>query len=89
MAGFATRTGGVVDFAPGRAAGQRFRRQVDEVDASVTLALRGGVELSVYGRNLLKDKYLVEVSEAVAQAGSVNGFTNQPRTYGGSARFKF
>ena len=89
LPGFAVRTAAGIDFGPARAIGRTFRRQVDEVDASVTLALRGGVELSVYGRNLLDDRYLIDVFDAVAQGGSVSGFPNQPRTYGGSARFKF
>lgn len=89
LPGFAVRSATAIDFGPARAIGRRFRRQVDEVNASVTLALNNGFELSVYGRNLLNDKYLVQVFDAVAQSGSVTGFPNQPRTYGGTVRFKF
>lgn len=89
LPGFAVRSATGIDFAPARAIGRTFRRQVDEVDASLTLALKGGLEISAYGRNLLNDKYLIDVFDAVAQGGSVSGFPNQPRTYGGSVRVKF
>jgi len=89
LPGFATRSGGTIDFGPARAIASRFRREVNEVDASLTLALQNGFEISAYGRNLLNDKYLIDVFDAVAQSGSVSGFPNQPRTYGGTVRVKF
>jgi iron complex outermembrane recepter protein len=64
-------------------------RQTDLIDASLTLALNSGFELSVYGRNLLNDKYLTTVFDTVIQDGSISGYPSIPRTYGVSARFKF
>ena len=48
-----------------------------------------GLELSVWGRNLLDDRNITGIFDSTAQDGSISGYTNQPRTYGVSARFKF
>ncbi len=71
------------------AAARPFRRQVDQVNASLTYALANGLEFTAWGRNLLDDRYLLSVFDSVAQAGSVSGYPNQPRTYGGTVRFRF
>ncbi|MEO0591406.1 MAG: TonB-dependent receptor [Pseudomonadota bacterium] len=66
-----------------------FRREVNLVNGSITLALENGVEFGVWGRNLLDDEYILTVFDGVAQSGTVSGYPNQPRTYGGTVRFKF
>ncbi|MDC8754513.1 TonB-dependent receptor [Erythrobacter sp. sf7] len=66
-----------------------FRREVNLVNGAITLALNNGIELGVWGRNLLDDEYLLTVFDGVAQAGTVSGYPNQPRTYGGLVRFRF
>ncbi len=66
-----------------------FRREVNLVNASMTLAMDMGLELGVYARNLLDDKYILTVFDGVAQAGTVSGYPSAPRTYGALARFKF
>ena len=66
-----------------------YKRQVDEVDASLTYAMGNGIELTAWGRNLLNDRYISVVFDAPAQAGSVSGYTNQPRTYGVAARYRW
>ena len=66
-----------------------FRREVNLVNASVTLALNNGLEVGAFARNLLDDEYLLTVFDGVAQSGTVSGYPNQPRTYGGVVRFKF
>lgn len=71
------------------AAARPFRRQVDDVNASLTYAFENGLEISAWGRNLLNDRYLLSVFDSVAQAGSLSGYPNQPRTYGGSVRYRF
>jgi iron complex outermembrane recepter protein len=48
-----------------------------------------GLELSVWGRNLLDNRYRVGIFDSVAQSRSISGYTNQPRTYGVSARYRF
>jgi len=80
-------TNGLPAFGP--AAEQLFRREVNLVNASLTLALDNGIEAGVWGRNLTNDRFLTTVFDGVAQAGTVSGYLNQPRTYGGTVRFKF
>ena len=77
------------DFGPARDAARAFRREVNSLNASLTYAFDMGLELSVWGRNLLDDRYLTTVFPAVAQGRAVSGYPNQPRTYGVSGRFRF
>ena len=91
LPGFIQRdgAGNVVSYAPAIAEASHFKRQVDEVDASLTYAMDNGLELSIWGRNLLNDRYLNRVFDSVAQSGAISGYLNQPRTYGVGARFKW
>lgn len=66
-----------------------FQREVNLVNASTTFALSNGLELGLWARNLLNDKYILTVFDGVAQGGTVSGYPSQPRTYGAVARFKF
>ncbi len=68
---------------------QLFFREVNLVNASITLALENGLEVGAYARNLLDDQYISTVFDGVAQSGTVSGYPNQPRTYGGTVRFRF
>ena len=47
------------------------------------------MELSIWGRNLTNNRYLINIFDSPAQSGSVSGYPNQPRTYGGSVRYRF
>ena len=75
-------TTGAVDV--GRAWPRRatYNREVNDLNASLTYAMKNGLEMTVWGRNLLNDRYINTVFDLVAQTGSVSGYTNQPRTYG-------
>ncbi|MGB3807875.1 MAG: TonB-dependent receptor [Erythrobacter sp.] len=66
-----------------------FRREVNLVNTSITLALANGFEIGAFARNLLDDQYILTVFDGVAQAGTVLGYPNPPRTYGGVVRYKF
>ena len=68
---------------------QIFRREVNLVNSSITLALNNGLEFGLWARNLLDDQYILTVFDGVAQSGTVSGYPSQPRTYGALARFKF
>ena len=91
LPGFVVRNsaGVITDNTAALAVGRQFKREVDELNASATLVLGNGLEVSAYVRNLLDDRYLQVIFDGVAQSGSVYGYPNQPRTYGGSVRFKF
>ncbi|MDD3800200.1 MAG: TonB-dependent receptor [Novosphingobium sp.] len=91
LPGFIKRdaAGNVVDYQPAIDAASKFKRQVDEVDASLTYAMENGLELSVWGRNLLDDRYFNRIFDSVAQPLAISAYPNQPRTYGVSARYKW
>jgi outer membrane receptor protein involved in Fe transport len=82
-------SGAVIDYKPGLDAARPFTRQVDELNASLTYAMRSGLELAVWGRNVLDDRYLTQIFDSPGQIGAVSGYVNQPRTYGASARFRW
>ena len=72
------------------AAAEQFTRQVDDLSASLTYVFEGsGLELGVWGRNLLDNRYLLSIFDSVAQPLAISGYTNQPRTYGATARYRF
>lgn len=64
-------------------------REVNTVNGSFGVTLNNGLELQVWARNLFNDEYYQAVFPTVAQAGSVNGYPNAPRTFGITARKSF
>ena len=80
---------GARDFGPARAAAAAYKREVNNLNASFTYAFDMGLELSVWARNLLDDRYLTTVFPAVAQGQAISGYPNQPRTYGATVRYRF
>ena len=81
-----TRFGSI---AANLAAARPFRSEVNDLNASLTYAMEMGLEVSVWGRNLLNDRNITGIFDSTAQDGSVSGYTNTPRTYGVSGRFRF
>ena len=71
------------------AQGLAYKSEVQSLNAAVTLGVGNGLELTVWGRNLADSQYLTTLFAGVAQAGSLNGYPSQPRTYGGSIRYRF
>ncbi|MEO1045673.1 MAG: TonB-dependent receptor [Pseudomonadota bacterium] len=67
----------------------QFKRSVEQLNGTISLGLTNGIELTAWARNLTNAAYLQGVFPSPGQPGSLNGFRNQPRTYGGSIRFKF
>jgi len=81
--------GSVVSYQAALDTAKLFTREVNELNASITYAMHNGLELSVWGRNITNDRYLFTIFDSPAQTGSVSGYPNQPRTYGGTVRYKF
>lgn len=77
------------DFTRAKAVARPYRREVNDLNASLTYVMDMGLELSVWGRNLLDDRDITTIFDSVAQDESISGYPNQPRTYGVAARFKF
>jgi outer membrane receptor protein involved in Fe transport len=80
---------GLPTFNFARGETQIFRREVNQVNASMTLALNNGLEIGAFARNLLNDRWITTVADGVAQSGTVFGYPSLPRTYGGVVRFRF
>jgi outer membrane receptor protein involved in Fe transport len=70
-------------------AARPFQREVSEINASLTYAMMSGLELSVWGRNLTNEAWVTTIFPGVAQAGTLSGYRNQPRTFGGLVRYRF
>jgi len=66
-----------------------FFRQQDLVNASLTYRLGNGIEASIFARNLFDEDNQVGAFDGVAQSGTVSGFRNNPRTFGGTLRYRF
>ncbi|MWV27460.1 TonB-dependent receptor [Aurantiacibacter rhizosphaerae] len=90
LPGFLDRTLPDGGKAQALAAATPFTRQVDELSASLTYVFdEPGIELSVWGRNLLDDRYFLSIFDSPAQPGSISAYPNQPRTYGATAKVRF
>jgi outer membrane receptor protein involved in Fe transport len=77
------------DDTPANPTAINFKRSVNALNASTTLGLSNGFQLTLWGRNLTKAKYITTAFPSVGQGGSFTGYPSQPRTYGISARYKF
>ncbi|WP_374409856.1 TonB-dependent receptor domain-containing protein [Novosphingobium colocasiae] len=71
------------------AAAQEFKQDINDLNASLTYQLSNGLALTVWGRNLLNDRTILQIFDSPAQPGSISGYPNQPRTYGVAARYTF
>ena len=81
--------GAIIDTGPALAAGRDFKQDVNQVNASLTYAMQNGIELSIWGRNLTDNRSILQIFDSPAQSGSISGYLSEPRTFGGSVRFKF
>ena len=64
-------------------------REINMFNASFGMTFSNGVEFNLWGRNLNGDEYLLSAFNSVAQAGSISGYPNQPRTYGLTLKYSF
>ena len=64
-------------------------REVGTFNASAGLNFDNGVSLQVWVRNLNNDEYFLSSFPPPIQAGSFNGYPNQPRTFGATVSYEF
>ena len=64
-------------------------REINMFNASAGFTLSNGLDFNLWGRNLNDDEYLLSAFPSVAQAGSISGYPNQPRTYGLTVKYNF
>lgn len=67
----------------------QYKRSVDNLSSTISFEMENGLSVSLWGRNLTNDRYITTLFPGVAQAGTLSGYRNQPRTYGIAAKFKF
>ncbi len=66
-----------------------FQREFDLVNASIGFTWPSQTSVTLWGRNILDEQYITGAFPAIAQGGSVSGFTNQPASYGITIRQRF
>jgi iron complex outermembrane recepter protein len=65
------------------------RRRVSTVNASAGLGWDNGLDIRFWARNLFNDQYFLSAFPGVVQAGTINAYPSQPRTFGVSVRKSF
>ncbi len=81
--------GNVVTYQTAFDAARPYTREVSDLNASLTYALHTGLELSIWGRNLLDKRTLASVFDVPAQTLNIAGYPSQPLTWGGAVRFRW
>ena len=66
-----------------------YGREANTFNASAGLTTEGGISLTVWGRNIFDDEYILTAFPSVAQSGSLSGYPNQPATYGVTVKKSF
>ena len=64
-------------------------REVGTFNASAGVNFNNGLGLQVWVRNLNNDEYFLSSFPPPIQAGSFNGYPNQPRTFGATLTYEF
>lgn len=81
--------GTIADATPALAAAAPFTREVNDLTASLGYELDSGISFTLWGRNLLNKRDVGVVFDTPAQPRSIGGYANDPRTFGGTVRYKF
>jgi len=64
-------------------------RETKLLNLSAGIRTDNGLSFTLWGRNVTDESFLISAFPSVAQAGSVSGYRNQPRTYGVTIRKDF
>ena len=72
----------VVDGIPAEVAS----REVAQLNAALGFRNENGLSLTLWGRNITDDEFLISAFPSVAQAGSISGYRNEPATFGVTIR---
>ncbi len=81
--------GSIANSSAATAAAKPFRRELNDLTASLGWEMNNGLSIEVWGRNLLDDRNIETIFDSVAQPKGISGYPNDPRTYGVTARFKW
>ena len=80
---------GISGVAGAQQVARDFRQEPSQISASVSYAMANGLEFTVWGRNLTNNRTILQIFDSVAQSGSISGYPSEPRTWGGSVRFRW
>jgi iron complex outermembrane receptor protein len=88
---FAVRNpdGSISNAQPAIDAAKPFRRELNDLTASLGYEMDNGISIEIWGRNLLNDRNIETIFDSVAQPHAISGYPNDPRTYGITGRFKW
>ncbi|WP_291071204.1 TonB-dependent receptor [Hyphomonas sp.] len=64
-------------------------REVSLINASAGFETENGLAVTLWARNIADEEYVTVAFPSVAQAGSISGYPNQPRTFGVTVRKRF
>jgi outer membrane receptor protein involved in Fe transport len=64
-------------------------REVKLLNVSAGVTTDSGLAFTLWARNLADESYLISAFPSVAQAGSISGYRNEPRTFGLTVRKDF
>ena len=64
-------------------------REYSLFNASAGFTTEGGIDVSVWGRNIFGEEFITTAFPSVAQSGSLSGYPNQPATYGVTVKKSF
>ncbi|WP_246448256.1 TonB-dependent receptor [Novosphingobium flavum] len=76
-------------YADAIAASTSRKQEINLLNASLTYAMANGIEVAVWGRNVLNNRTILQIFDSPVQVGSISGYPSEPRTYGVSARYRF
>lgn len=77
------------DYTAAIAAATSRKQEINLLNGSLTYAMKNGLELTVWGRNILNRRTILQIFDSPVQIGSISGYPSEPRTYGVSGRFRF
>jgi len=61
-------------------------REVGQLNLALGFRNDNGLSVTLWGRNVNDDEFLISAFPSVAQAGSISGYRNEPRTFGVTIR---
>ncbi|MEO6040355.1 MAG: TonB-dependent receptor [Croceibacterium sp.] len=91
LPGFVARNpdGSIASNTAALAAAVPFTREVNDLTASLDYEFDNGLTVGVWGRNLLDRRDIGVIFDSPAQPRGISGYPGDPRTYGGTIRYKF
>jgi len=78
-----------LDYTAAIAAATSRKQEIKLANASLTYAMHSGLELTLWGRNITNNRTILQIFDSPVQPGSISAYPSEPRTWGGSVRYRF